>query len=221
MADLRTTRAVLAGTAGLALLSVGAQYPLSLSDGERGFVFETVEYFGYFTIVSNLVVALGAGLLAVDPSRREPWVAAVRLAGVIMIVITGLGYHLLLAADNETTGLGVWTDLGLHTVVPIVTVVGWLAVGPRGLVTWQEVHRSLRIPAVWLVYALVRGQVTGEPVYPFMDVQTLGVGTVAVTLLVISAFALVLGLLLLGIDRALARWGALEPAMERVEETDA
>jgi len=219
MTDLRTTRAVLVVTAALAALSVVAQYPLSLQEGERGFLFETVEYLGYFTIVSNLVVAVGAGLLAVDPTRRDPWLAAVRLAGVIMIVITGLGYHLLLAADNETTGLGVWTDLGLHTLVPLVTVAGWLAVGPRGLATGPALRGALLLPAVWLVYGLARGQVTGEPVYPFLDVDGLGVASVAVTLLVISAFAVVLGLLLIGTDRALARRTAA-PALERVEDSD-
>ena len=218
MPDLRLTRAVLVLTAALAVVSVGLQYPLSLQGGERGFVFETVEYFGYFTIVSNLVVALGAGLLAVDPTRRDPWLSAVRLAGLIMIVITGLGYHLLLAADVENEGLAVWTDLGLHTLVPVVTVVGWLLVGPRGLVTGQSLRGALLVPAVWLVYALARGQVTGEPVYPFMDVDGLGVASVAVTLLVISAFAVVLGLLLLGTDRVLVRTGAPLPALERSED---
>ncbi|MGA7690477.1 MAG: Pr6Pr family membrane protein [Jiangellales bacterium] len=186
------TRGVLAATAGLALLSVAGQYPVSLAEGTRGFVFETIEYFSYFTIVSNLLLAAGAALMAVDPRRSESWLAALRLAGLVMITVTGIVYHLLLRSD-EFAGLGYYTDLGLHTVVPIMAVLGWLAVGPHRLLDWSILVRAMLLPVGWLAYALVRAEVVGEALYPFMDVAELGIGEVALTVAAITAFALALG----------------------------
>lgn len=205
MASVPVTKGVMAATSGLALVAVTAQYPFSLADGERGVVFETIEYLSYFTILSNLLVAVGTLLLALDPSRREPWVAAVRLSGLMMITVTGIVYHLVLAADNPTTGIRTLTDHLLHTAVPVVTLVGWLLVGPRGLFTWRTLGYSLIIPLAWLGYALVRDAVVGNPTYPFMDIPGLGFAAVAINLLVIVLVALGLGAAKVGADRWLHR----------------
>ncbi len=216
MASPRVTRGVLAATAGLALLSVAGQYPLSLDEGTRGFAFETIEYVSYFTIVSNLVLAAGTALLATDPRRNETWVVALRLAGLVMITVTGIVYHLLLAGDNDPTGIGVATDLGLHTVVPVLAVVGWLVVGPHRLFGWSILLRAITLPIAWLAYALVRGFVVGEALYPFMDVATLGVTQVASTVVAITLFALGLGAVFIAGDRWLPApaWASSTSAAE-------
>ncbi len=201
MAGPRVTRWVLGVTSALAVLSVLGQYPQSLAEGERGLVFETVEYFSYFTIVSNVVVALSTALFAVDPDRRERWAGALRMAGVVMITVTGIVYHVLLAADNDPTGVALVTDLGLHTVVPVVTVVGWVLVGPHRQFGAHTLALAMVVPLAWLGYALVREAVVGEALYPFMDVGELGGAQVALTLGAITLFALLLGFVVLAGDR--------------------
>jgi hypothetical protein len=222
VAGLRTTRWVLGVTSALAVLSVLGQYPQSLAEGERGFVFETIEYFSYFTIVSNIVVAVSTGLFAADPARRERWAGALRMAGVVMITVTGIVYHVLLAADNDPTGIGLVTDLGLHTVVPVVTVVGWVVVGPHRQFGAHTLALAMMLPLAWLTYALVREAVVGEALYPFMSVAENGGAQVALTLGAITLFALVLGAVVLAGDRwlpapatssaAAARPAAVSPA---------
>lgn len=201
MASVAVTRGVLGATSVVAAASVIAQYPLSLAEGERGFVYETLEYFSYFTIVSNIVVAVSTGLFAANLGRREHWAGALRIAGLVMITITGVVYHALLAADNDATGLGAVTDAGLHTVVPLMTVIGWLFVGPHRRFGAHILARAMIIPIGWLVYALVRDAITGVPLYPFMDVAELGWGQVATTLVAIALFATALGFLVLAGDR--------------------
>ena len=134
------------------------------------------------------------GVRAVDPGRRERWAGALRMAGVIMITVTGIVYHALLAGDNDPTGIGLVTDLGLHTVVPVVTVVGWVLVGPHRQFGAHTLALAMMVPLAWLVYALVREAVVGEALYPFMDVGELGGAQVALTLGAITLFALLLGL---------------------------
>ncbi len=218
MAGRTTTRWVLGTTSALAALSVLAQYPQSLAEGERGFVFETIEYFSYFTILSNIVVAVGTGLFAADPDRRERWAGALRIAGIVMISITGVVYHLLLAADNDPTGIGAVTDAGLHTVVPLVTVLGWIAVGPHRRFGPHILARAMLIPIAWLAYALVREAIVGEALYPFMDVGEEGGGQVALTLAAITLFATALGFVVLAGDRWLPHSPMPVEAEERPTE---
>ena len=214
MAGRTTTRWVLGTTSALAALSVLAQYPQSLAEGERGFVFETIEYFSYFTILSNIVVAVGTGLFAANPDRRELWVGALRIAGIVMIAITGIVYHLLLAADNDPVGIAFVTDMGLHTVVPLVTVLGWIVVGPHRRFGPHILARAMVIPIAWLAYALVREAIVGEGLYPFMDVGEQGGGQVAMTLAAIALFATALGFVVLAGDR----WLPHSPTSEEAEE---
>ena len=215
MAGRTTTRWVLGATSALAALSVLGQYPQSLAGGERGFVFETIEYFSYFTILSNIVVAVGTGLFAANPDRREHWAGALRIAGIVMISVTGIVYHLLLAADNDPVGIAFVTDAGLHTVVPLVTVLGWIVVGPHRRFGPHILARAMVIPIAWLAYALVREAIVGEALYPFMDVGELGGGQVALTLLAIALFATALGFVVLAGDRWLPHSPMYEEAAEQ------
>lgn len=49
------------------------------------------------------------------------------------ITVTGIVFHAVLA---QTLDLKSWAAVGnelVHTVVPVMAVVGWLLIGPRGL----------------------------------------------------------------------------------------
>jgi hypothetical protein len=86
----------------------------------------------FFTIQSNLIVGVTVLLLALKPERSSPAFGVCRLIGVVAITVTGVVYHVALAGLFDLQG---WDQLGnqlVHTVVPIMAVVGWLAFGPRG-----------------------------------------------------------------------------------------
>ena len=130
--------------------------------------------FAFFTIQSNLLAGLGSLLLALRPERDSQSFAVLRLTGVTAITVTGVVFHAVLARTLDLAG---WDALGnelVHTVVPIMTVVGWLAVGPRRIVTARTVWLSLIFPLCWLAFTLIRGAIAHWYPYPFIDVTTLG-----------------------------------------------
>jgi len=130
--------------------------------------------FVFFTIDSNLLVALATGLLATRLSRTSTGFAVLRLMGLVAITVTGIVFHVALAQMLDLTG---WDAVGnelVHTVVPVMAVVGWLLAGPRGLFTKPVVWWSLIFPACWLAFTLIRGAVAHWYPYPFMDVTQLG-----------------------------------------------
>jgi hypothetical protein len=157
----------------------------------------------FFTIQSNVLVAATCAVLAVDPGRRTPVFRALRLAGVLDIAVTGVVYHLVLASDHA--GWDLAADLLLHTVVPILGVVGWLAFGPRGAASGRDAAGAALVPLAWVVLTLVRGALVGWYPYPFIDVDDLGYGRVAINLAALAVLFVALAAGAVALDRALTR----------------
>jgi hypothetical protein len=134
----------------------------------------------FFTIQSNLLVGVAALLLAIRLERSSLWFSVVRLSGLTAITVTGIVFHAVLA---QTLDLKNWAVAGnelVHTVVPVMAVVGWLILGPRGLVSKRVAWLSLIFPVCWLAFTLIRGAIAHWYPYPFIDVTQLGYGGAAV-----------------------------------------
>jgi hypothetical protein len=134
----------------------------------------------FFTIQSNLLVGAAALLLAIRLERSSLWFSVLRLSGLTAITVTGIVFHAVLA---QTLDLKNWAAAGnelVHTVVPVMAVIGWLMLGPRGLVSRRVAWLSLIFPAFWLAFTLIRGAIAHWYPYPFIDVTQLGYGGVAV-----------------------------------------
>ncbi|OXM72169.1 MULTISPECIES: Pr6Pr family membrane protein [Amycolatopsis] len=161
--------------------------------------------FAYFTIQSNLIVGFTGLLLAIRPHRTSTVFRTLRLDGVLAIAVTGIVFHLVLAGLQDLTGWAWVANLLLHTVSPLLGVLGWLLFGPRGAVTSRIIGWSAVYPLAWVAFTLVRGAIDGFYPYPFIDVTALGYPRVAVNCLVIAVLfvALAFGAMLL--DRLLGR----------------
>ena len=137
--------------------------------------------FCFFTIQSNLIVGVTSLLLAIDLHRTSTAFRVFRLTGVVAIAITGVIYHLALANLRELTGHAAVADQLLHTVVPILGVLGWVLIGPRGLTSWRVACLALVFPGCWMAFTLIRGPIVDFYPYPFVDVGDLGYPKVIAT----------------------------------------
>ena len=81
-------------------------------------------FFAYFTIQSNLLVAIAATSLARDPDRDGAAWRVLRLAGVVGITVTGIVHFLLLRPLLDLHGWDYAADKLLHLAVPVLAVVG-------------------------------------------------------------------------------------------------
>jgi len=181
--------------------------PTSLGFAGQGLLGRVLDYFTYFTLWSNILVAIVMLMLFARPNRDSFWFRAFRLDSVLMIVVTGIVYSVLLAATTTNQGLEVWTNFFLHVLTPILTFVVWLIAGPRGWISWRIIAASLIVPIIWLVFVLVRGAFIGAYPYGFLDVATYGFGTVLTNAAGIVACAIVLSLILWAIDWIIGRVG--------------
>lgn len=175
-------------------LTLGATHARGGSTGEA-----LLLYSGYFTILSNLFVALCASAQAWAPRSRLAG-AAWRGCATTAIVLVGLGYHLLLRDIWDPQGWQRIADNLLHYAVPAAALGHWLWYRPSmPLPAWQPLLWAL-YPAAYFAYAMVRGEWLGQYPYPFVDVTALGHARVFA-----NAGILLLAYLAVG---ALLRWQA-------------
>jgi hypothetical protein len=123
----------------------------------------------YFTIQSNVLVAVTSVQLARDPGRDGPTWRVARLAAVVGITVTGVVHFLLLRPLLDLDGADYVADKLLHMVVPVLAVVGWAAFGPRPRIDGRAVGLALAWPLAWLAWTLVVGGLSGWYPYPFLD----------------------------------------------------
>lgn len=165
----------------------------------------------YFTIQSNLLVAMATTVLARDPLRDGPAFRALRLASTVGITVTGLVHFFLLRPLLDLHGADWLADKMLHMVVPVLATVGWFAFGPRPRVDGRAIAVAFAWPIAWLAVTLAVAGATRWVPYPFLDFRAEGWASVAVVCLGITALfaALIAGFRY--VDRRLAASRQAEP----------
>lgn len=156
-----------------------------------------VIYLGYFTVLTNLLVAVSLSL----PTRwfRSPGVAT----GVaVSIALVGLAYHLLLRHVWNPQGLQWLADVTLHYITPLLCLLHWWLAVPPVRHAWHAPLTWAAWPLVYLVYALVRGHWLQSYPYPFIDVAVLGYRQTLLNAIGLLVVFLVMGLAFI----AVARW---------------
>ncbi|GAA4546498.1 Pr6Pr family membrane protein [Amycolatopsis samaneae] len=159
----------------------------------------------FFTIDSNLLVAVTTALLAFGLARATGLFPVAWLCALVGITVTGVVYQVALAGLYDLHGLALFADTMLHKVSPIMCVLGWLLRGPRGVLTWRAVWWSLAYPLAWVTVTLIRGAFIDYYPYPFIDVTKLGYGQVALNCAIIGLFFIALAIGARGLDRLFAR----------------
>ncbi|WP_169795871.1 Pr6Pr family membrane protein [Curtobacterium ammoniigenes] len=161
-------------------------------------------FFGYFTIQSNIIVAVAFAVTIVSAARRgrraERW-TVLRGAATVYIATTGLVYNTLLVhatLDNSFTVP--WSNDILHKWIPVYAVLDWILFSDRARMVARQVWLILIYPAVWLVVILIRGATDGWVPYPFLNPK-LGYGFVALYCLGIALFIAVMGLFVIALSR--------------------
>jgi hypothetical protein len=158
----------------------------------------------FFTIICNLALAMAMTLVALG--RR---VSPVVLGGLTLaILLVGIVYATLLTGLHPLSGLPLIANYLLHDVSPVAMAAYWLLFVPRGRLRWNAPWWWGIFPAVYFVYALVRGQLDHHYPYPFIDVGKLGWTQVALNAAGIAFAFVVAGFALVWIDG----WRPLGPS---------
>lgn len=173
-------RALSALIALLALLSLGAQaVVVERLVGPRPLAV-ALTMLAFFTIWAGVAALLVHGAAAV---RTLP--AGWHGAALAWTALVGAAFHLLLARDAGApgspfaSGLGWWSTQGLHTALPLLVLLHWLALAPKAGLSWRHALLWLLLPLLYLLLALGQAGAAGSSPYPFLDPSRLGWAGVA------------------------------------------
>jgi len=152
----------------------GPSYFGGHADGLAGSIPRVIDNLSYFTIWSNILVAITTTMIYRNMNRSSQRLKVMRLSSLMMITVTMLVYILILAPDANPQSWNIYTDLLLHYITPPVTILVWLFFGPRKWISWKIIFSSLLIPITYILYTFARGAVIGKYPYGFINVFELG-----------------------------------------------
>ncbi len=154
-----------------------------------------IKFFSYFTILTNLLVAVYFSTILFAPSsnlshffRKHSSATAV----AVYILVVGIIYNISLRQIWTFTG---WARVGnelLHTVTPLYFLLYWLFKTEKEKLSLRVTIYWMLYPFFYLVYTLIRGTIVHSYPYPFVDVNILGYTSVILNCLVVATLFFIL-----------------------------
>ncbi|TDQ72265.1 Pr6Pr family membrane protein [Sphingobacterium yanglingense] len=194
----------------LAWFAVIVQFVMGIGNSSLTVGTYLVRFFSYFTILTNLMVAVGyTGLLLMSGNcigvffRKSTTLTALTL----YILLVGLVYNVALRSLWHPEGIARLTDELLHSVIPLLVLGYWWRTRAEGNLQGRNLWSWLIYPLIYLFYTLWHGAISGFYPYPFVDVDALGMTKVLMNCGVVAVIIGLLGTLLIGI----VRWQAKKP----------
>ena len=153
------------------LVAVGWQLSIHVRMG-----FDVVNFFSYFTNLSNLFAAFVLLLTAFRFFSRHATSGSsdrLRAVSTVNMAVVGIVFTLLLR-NVDLGALLPWINTWLHYVMPCAVVLDWLLQPPRTKLGGRQLLTIQIFPLAYLVYVLVRGSATGWYPYPFLNPANVG-----------------------------------------------
>jgi hypothetical protein len=179
-----------------------------------------LRFLSYFTVQSNILVALSVLPLMRNPATDDRAWRVLRLDALIGIAVTGVVFVVALRPIVDLSGLSAVTNVGFHYVSPLLAVIGWLLFGPRPRIDTSTLGWALAWPLAWLAYTLVHGAISGWYPYPFIDAGDLGYLITLINAVVITVLMVGVGALFLVADHRLPPKPEAASVLSNVAVTD-
>lgn len=164
--------------------------------------------FSYFTILTNLLVAVSVTAILIFPDIRvgrffkKP---SVQTAIALYIFIVALVYNTVLRGIITLNGWNLFTDTLLHVIIPILYIIYWFVFVQKGTLQYKQGLNWLIFPFAYLVYSLLRGSVYNWYPYPFLNVSESGYLKVILNSVILIVVFMVSGFALIGLDKRLGK----------------
>jgi hypothetical protein len=167
--------------------------------------------FAFFTITTNVLVAVVFSCIALDRSMlRADWIVA---GTTLSILLVGVVNALLLWGLLELSGGSLLVDRLLHVVTPACALLFWIFFARKGGLAWRDPLLWAIYPLAYFAYAIARGVTTGKYAYPFLNVLTLGWSRTALNAFYIAVAFMMCGYAMVWIDRRIGSRGHSMPVL--------
>ncbi|HUT79819.1 MAG TPA: Pr6Pr family membrane protein [Candidatus Bathyarchaeia archaeon] len=158
----------------------------------------------YFTMQTNLIVAIWLTFALAfhkKPHYQEKIKGVFKGAVTLYITITFIVFAIALSWTYYPTGFDAFTNIVIHYVVPIAFIADWFIAEINIYYKWKYLLFWLIYPIFYLIFSIVNGTLTGDYLYPFLDINALGWGKFILFIVLLIIGFLVLGSLLILVNR--------------------
>jgi len=157
--------------------AVLTQYYLMIDNKVTSILETTIRFFSFFTILTNLLVAIYFTFSLIK-TKNNPLLRIHKpgtlTAVTVFITIVGIVYQVLLRHTWEPKGAQKVVDELLHTVIPILVILFWFLYEQKETIGYKQIFKWLIYPSIYLIYILIRGNISNFYPYPFIDVGNIG-----------------------------------------------
>ncbi|WP_343531729.1 Pr6Pr family membrane protein [Pedobacter sp.] len=184
------------------------QFYLHINSGVAASSELLVRFFSYFTIDSNLLVALCSTAILLMPQTafgrffKKPSVVT---AITIYITVVALVYNTVLRFLWMLSGWAIVLNELLHVIVPILFLIYWIYFVPKHQLKWANVWGWLVFPLIYISFVLIRGSYVNFYPYPFLNVTELGLQQVILNCIFITLLFVILFLAFIAIGKRQAK----------------
>ncbi|GGF00700.1 Pr6Pr family membrane protein [Mycetocola zhadangensis] len=151
-------------------------------------------FFGYFTIQSNLLGVAVLGVTAAWGALGRPQGLVLQLARASIttyLIVVALVYNTLLTGLSGGVDVA-WANTVMHVVFPLYCLLDWLLVPDREALPFRFLWVVELYPIVWCGVILLRGATDGWVPYPFFDPSN-GYGSVLLYVVGIAVTFILIG----------------------------
>lgn len=143
-------------------------------------------FFSYFTIQSNIIVALVATSWLFNKNLFGRFQRLFELGGLINITITFFVVYFVLSKLQVLEGINLIADNFVHVYTPIVYVLVWLVFRAKKKYSFKTMLKWLVYPIGYFVYSIIRGAIVGWYPYPFINASVLSVGELLMNVVLLT-----------------------------------
>ena len=164
-------------------LALIAQLVLHLQAVPATLAESLIRFFSYFTILTNILVAVYATVLLIAPAGKKNgffFTPSVQSAVALYIIVVGLIYNIVLRQLWDSAGLQAVLHDVLHTLAPLLMLIYWWKWVDAKTLQWTNIPAWLVYPAVYAITVVVRGQWPNWYPYPFLDIGKIGYSKVLI-----------------------------------------
>lgn len=174
----------------LCWITIVLQFILMIQNRVTAILETTIRFFTFFTILSNILVALVFTAILLNPKGKFSFFLNPmnQSAIAVYIFVVGFVYNLILRFLWQPQGMQRIVDEMLHTIIPIYYILFWYFRINTKSISWKNVFEWLIYPVVYLFVIMIRGNFSNYYPYPFVNVSTLGIQKVGLNIVLLTIF---------------------------------
>ncbi|MES2429731.1 MAG: Pr6Pr family membrane protein [Bacteroidota bacterium] len=181
-----------------------AQLYINLTSGVAAMGELIIRYFSYFTILTNLIVAICCTSLLIgnkDFFAKQNTITPI----AVYILVVGIVYNVILRFLWQPQGLQRIVDELLHSVIPLLFFLYWWLFVKKNELKYGNIPKWLIYPFIYSIFILIRGSISGFYPYPFIDMDKIGLNKTLINVVLLTAGFFFLSLVFVALGKFMSR----------------